>query len=131
MSDCDPMEVACQVPLSMEFSIECTAVPSSRGYFRPRDSTELRSSALQADSLPVEPQGKPKNTGVGSLFLLQQIFPTQESNWGLLPTLLYQLSYQGIHSSKQQYDVENNFLSFFKLEKKLRERDVNQIKKGK
>ena len=72
-----------------------------------------------------------QNTGVGSLFLLQQIFPTQESNWGLLPTLLYQLSYQGIHSSKQQYDVENKFLSFFKLEKKLRERDVNQIKKGK
>ena len=28
------------------------------------------------DSLPVEPQGKPKNTGVGSLSLLQRIFPT-------------------------------------------------------
>ena len=26
--------------------------------------------ALQADSLPAEPQGKPKNTGVGSLSLL-------------------------------------------------------------
>ena len=25
-----------------------------------------------------------QNTGVGSLLLLQQIFPTQESNWGLL-----------------------------------------------
>ena len=32
---------------------------------------------LQADSLPAEPQGKPKNTGVGSLSLLQEIFPTQ------------------------------------------------------
>ena len=39
---------------------------------------------LWADSLPTEPQGKPKNTGMGSLSLLQQIFPTQESNWGLL-----------------------------------------------
>ena len=29
--------------------------------------------------------GKPKNTGVGSLFLLQQIFPTQETNQVLLP----------------------------------------------
>ena len=29
-----------------------------------------------------EPQGKPKNTGVGSLSLLQQIFLTQESNRG-------------------------------------------------
>ena len=28
--------------------------------------------------------GKPKNTGVGSLFLLQWIFPTQEFNQGLL-----------------------------------------------
>ena len=35
---------------------------------------------MQADSLPAEPQEKSKNTGVGSLSLLQQIFPTQESN---------------------------------------------------
>ena len=40
--------------------------------------------ALQADSLPAEPQGKPKNSGVGSLSLLQRIFPIQESNRGLL-----------------------------------------------
>ena len=41
-------------------------------------------------------QGKLKNTRVGSLSLLQQIFPTQESNWGLLHCrlILYQLSYQ-------------------------------------
>ena len=32
--------------------------------------------ALQADSLPAETQGKPKNTIVGSLSLLQQIFPS-------------------------------------------------------
>ena len=32
---------------------------------------------MQADYLPTEPQGKPTNTGVGSLTLLQQIFPTQ------------------------------------------------------
>ena len=31
-------------------------------------------------SLPAEPQGKPKNTGVGSLSLLQRIFLTQELN---------------------------------------------------
>ena len=37
-----------------------------------------RSPALQADSLPAEPQGKPKNTGVSSLSLLQWIFLTQE-----------------------------------------------------
>ena len=32
------------------------------------------------DSLPTEPQGNPKNTGVGSLSLLQQIFLIEESN---------------------------------------------------
>ena len=52
---------------------------------------------LQADSLLSEPQGKPKNTEVGSLSLLQWIFPTQESDWGLLHRrqILYQLSYRG------------------------------------
>ena len=48
-------------------------------------------------SLPAEPQRKPKNSGVGSLSLLQQIFLIQESKWGLLHCkwILYQLSYQG------------------------------------
>ena len=45
---------------------------------------EPRSPSLQENSLPTEPPGKPKNTGVGSLSLPQQIFPTQESNWDLL-----------------------------------------------
>ena len=49
----------------------------------PNTGIEPRSPSLQADSLPAEPQGKPKNTGVDSLSLLQRIFPTQESNRGL------------------------------------------------
>ena len=36
----------------------------------PNPGTKPRSPALQADSLPAEPQGKPKNTGVGSLSFL-------------------------------------------------------------
>ena len=38
-----------------------------------------------------------QDTGVGSLSLLQGIFPTQELNWGLLHCtwILYQLSCQG------------------------------------
>ena len=40
----------------------------------PSPGIEPRSPTLQVDSLPAEPQGKPKNTGVGSLSLLQQIF---------------------------------------------------------
>ena len=63
----------------------------------PNPGIEPRSPALQADSLPAEPQGKPKNTGVGSLSLLQGIFPTQEWNQGLLHCrwILYQLSHKG------------------------------------
>ena len=63
----------------------------------PNPGIELRSPTLQEDSLPAEPQGKPKNTGVGSPSLLQWVFLTQESNQGLLHCrqILYQLSSQG------------------------------------
>ena len=49
--------------------LEWVAMPSSRGSSNP--GIKPRSPALQADSLPAEPQGKPKNTGVGSLSPLQ------------------------------------------------------------
>ena len=64
----------------------------------PNPGIEHRSLTSQVDSLPAEPPGKPKNTGVGSLSLLQWIFPTQESNWGILHyrQILYQLRYQRI-----------------------------------
>ena len=81
----------------------------------PKPGMELRSSPLQADSLPTEPPGKSKNTGVGSLYLLQGIFPTQESNQGLLHCswILYQLSYQGSPFQTYIYiqlHVESDFL---------------------
>ena len=46
----------------------------------PNPGIKPRSPALQADSLPAEPPGKPKKTGVGSLPLLQGTFLTQELN---------------------------------------------------
>ena len=54
------------------------------------------SPALKTDSLLSKPPEKPMNTGVGSLSLLQGIFPTQKLNWGFLHCrrILYQLSYQ-------------------------------------
>ena len=69
--------------------------PLPEDLFQPRDQTHV--SALYADSLPYELPGKPKNTGVDSLSLLQGIFPTQELNLGLLHCrqILYQLGYQG------------------------------------
>ena len=56
-----------------------------------------RSPILQADSLPTETPGKPQNTGVGTLSILQRIFLTHKLNQGLLHCrkILYQLSYQG------------------------------------
>ena len=50
----------------------------------PNPGIKPRSPTLQMDSLPSEPPGKPMSTGVGNLSLLQGIFPTQESNKGLL-----------------------------------------------
>ena len=61
----------------------------------PNPGIEPKSLALQADSLPNEPPGKSKNTGVGMLSPLQRIFLTQESNPGLLNhrRILHQLIY--------------------------------------
>ena len=63
----------------------------------PNPEIDPRSPALQGDALPAELQGKPKHIGMGSLSILQGIFPTQESNPGLLHCrqILYQLSYEG------------------------------------
>ena len=64
---------------------------------RPNPRIKPKSSALQIDSLPAESPGKPKNTGVGCLSLLQGIFPIQELNQNLphCRQIRYQLSYQG------------------------------------
>ena len=79
-----PWTVAYQAPLSMEFSrqeywsVLSTAIPFPGDL--PNQKIKPASSALQADCLPSEPPGKPKNTGVGSLSLLQGIFLTQGLN---------------------------------------------------
>ena len=79
--DCSPSGSPVQGILQAKI-LEWVAMPSSRGSSNP--GIESRSPALQADSLPSEPSGKPKNTGVGSLSLFQGIFPAQEWNQGLL-----------------------------------------------
>ena len=83
----------------------------------PNPGIQPRFPALQADSLPAEPPVKPKNTGVGSLSLLQGIFLTQEWNQGLLHCwrILYQLSYQGSQWSFQA--CNKYFLQMVRKEK--------------
>ena len=61
---CDPMDYTVHGILQARI-LEWIAFPFSRGSANPR--IEPRSPTLQADSLPAEPQGKPKKTGVGSL----------------------------------------------------------------
>ena len=77
-----PWTRACQAPLSMGFSRQeyWSGLPCLLSGELPDPRIEPRSPALQADSLLPEPPGKPKNTGVGSLSLLQGIFLTQELN---------------------------------------------------
>ena len=81
--------------------LEWVAKPSSRGSSQPRDQTQVSRITDR-----FEPPGKPKNTRVSSLSLLERILLTQELNRGLLHCrwIVYQLSYQG--SSSLQRDVK-------------------------
>ena len=85
-----PWTVTCQAPLSSQASLgvsrqeywnELLCLPPGD---LPNPGIKPIFPTLQADSLPSEPPGKPKNSGVGSLSLLQGIFLTQESNPSLL-----------------------------------------------
>ena len=68
-----PWTVVYQASLSMGFSRQeyWSALPFPSPRDLPDPGIKPRSPALQADFLPAEPPGKPKNTGMGSLSLLQ------------------------------------------------------------
>ena len=55
--------------------LEWVAFPFTRGSFQPRDQTQISHTA--GGFFTSWATGKPKNTGVGSLSLLQGIFLTQ------------------------------------------------------
>ena len=69
---CDPMDYTVHEILQTRILERVAVIPFSRGSSQPSD--RARYPSLQVNSLPAEPPGKPKNTGVG----------TQESNQGLL-----------------------------------------------
>ena len=100
---CDPMD--CRPPGTSVYgdspgkNLHWSGLPCPPPGHLPNPGVEPRSPTLQADSLPPEPPGKPMNTRVGNLSLLQGNFPTQESNQDLLHyrQILYQLSCQGYH----------------------------------
>ena len=101
---CDPVDYTVHGILQVRI-LEWVAFPSPGDL--PNPGIEPRFPELQAASLPAEPPGNPKNTGVGSLSLLQWIFPTQESNRGLLHCrrIPYQLSYQGAISKESAFNA--------------------------
>ena len=69
---CDPKDYTVHGILQARI-LEWVAFPFSRGSSQPRDRTQV--SRIADDSLPAEPPGKPKDTGVGSLSLLQRGLP--------------------------------------------------------
>ena len=75
-----PRTVACQAPLSMEFSRQehWSGLPFCSQGDLPDPEIELGSPALQADSLPSEPPGKP---GISRLIFLRSCYHlAQESS---------------------------------------------------
>ena len=78
--------------------LEWVAYPFSSISSRSRNQTQV--SHIASGFFTPEPPGKPRNTGVGSLSLLQGIFLTQESNRGLLYSrqILYQLKLKACNS---------------------------------
>ena len=83
LTHCNPWMVSPQPFCPWGFSRQkCLWRPSPGDLSNP--GIKPRSPPLQVDSLPSEPTGKPKNTGVVGLSLLQWIFLAQVSNHGLL-----------------------------------------------
>ena len=83
------------------------------------DSNESESESCRVMSDSLQPHGlyspcnsPGQNTEMGSFSLLQEIFPTQESNQGLLHCrqILYQLSYQGSPLDTRSQMVEHSEL---------------------
>ena len=77
------------------------------------ESRSVVSSSLQPHGLKSPWNSPGQNTGVGSLSLLQGVFPTQGSNPSLLHCrwILYQLSHQG--SPKNAGVISLSFLQWF------------------
>ena len=113
--------------------LEWVAFPFSRGSSQPRDRTQV--SCIEGGFFTSWATRESQNTGVGSLSLLQRIFPTQESNRGLLHCrwILYQLSYQGSPNltteppwnSQKHFisDVDNCLILLIRKEKKKKEEE--------
>ena len=112
---CDPMDYTVHGILQARI-LEWVAFPFSRGSSQPRDPTQVSHTTGEFfTSSRIRPPGKPKNTGVGNLSLLQRIFLTQELNRDPrhCRRILYQLSYQG--SRLEGHPAQNKCSTHIKL----------------
>ena len=109
-----PGTVAHQASLSMGILqagiVAWVAMPSSRVSSQPRDWTQV--SHIAGRFFTIWATREAQNIGVGSLSLLQDIFPTKESNQGLLHCRqnLYQLSYQGRPFSYEKMLIKQEWI---------------------
>ena len=108
-----PWSVTLQAPLSVGFPRKeyWSGLPFPTLGDLPHSGIKRESPTLQAYSLLAEPPGNPNHTGVGSLSLLQGIFPTQKSNWYYLHCKAdsQPLDYQG---SPGAYFIPNSLYLF-------------------
>ena len=103
----DPMDYTVHGILQARI-LEWVAFSFSTRSSQPRDQAQV---SCIAGGLPAELRGKLKNTGVGSLSLHQQIFPTQELNWNLLHCRWILLQKTSPNSNHKAYSW-NFFLDF-------------------
>ena len=103
---CDPVDYTVHGILQARI-LEWVAFPFSRGSSQPRNETQV--SHIADRFFTSWATRETKNIQVGSLSLPQRIFPTQESNQGLLNCrcVFYQLSYQG--SPQSEWPSSKNF----------------------
>ena len=98
---CDPMDYTVHGILQARI-LERVAFPFSRGSSQPRRSNPGLLHCRQI-SLPAESQGKPKNTGVGSLSLLQQV-PSWPSNWTRVSCIVSRFFTSGSYPGSTQQE---------------------------
>ena len=108
---CDPMDYTVHRILQAKI-LEWVAFPFSSGSSQPRDQIQV--SYIAGEFLTSWVTREALYTGVGILPLLQQIFPTQELNQGLLNCrqILYQLSCQGRQISFGDQQKPKNWAPF-------------------
>ena len=116
---CNPADYTVHGILQVRM-LEWVPFPLSRRSSQPRDWTQV--SHIAGRFFTSWPRGKPRNTGVGSLFLLQQMFLTKEltgvsciaggflTNWVMI-SVLYSRSLLVICFIYSIYNIPNLLIS--------------------